>query len=71
MQEEENSVSLESTQIEKSFTCPYCWENISIVLDLTTGSQEFIEDCEVCCHPIRFQCQIQEGQLEEFTVEKS
>lgn len=71
MEEEEESVSLSSTQVEKSFTCPHCWENISIVIDLTTGSQEFIEDCEVCCHPIRFQCEIVEGELENFSAEKS
>jgi len=31
--------------MEHFFTCPYCWERISMILDNT-------EDCEVCCRPI-------------------
>lgn len=34
--------------------CPYCWETIEIVVDLSLGEQEYIEDCSVCCHPITF-----------------
>lgn len=37
---------------EHEFICPYCWENISMLLDLTGGSQQYVEDCEVCCNPI-------------------
>lgn len=33
-------------------SCPYCLEQIEIVIDTTIGNQEFTEDCEVCCHPI-------------------
>lgn len=34
------------------FTCPYCWETISMIFDQTTPMQDYIEDCEVCCRPI-------------------
>ncbi len=34
--------------------CPYCWETIEIVVDLSIGEQEYIEDCSVCCNPITF-----------------
>lgn len=37
----------------KHFNCPHCGERISAVLDLSAGSQSYIEDCEVCCRPIR------------------
>ncbi len=40
-------------EIEHFFTCPYCWEEISFVLDLSAGEQSYIEDCEVCCRPIQ------------------
>jgi hypothetical protein len=33
--------------------CPYCGEQISMLLDLSAGGQAYIEDCEVCCQPIR------------------
>lgn len=32
--------------------CPYCGELIELVLDLSMGDQEYIEDCFVCCRPI-------------------
>ena len=33
--------------------CPYCWQNISMILDASTGAQSYVEDCEVCCRPIQ------------------
>jgi len=33
--------------------CPYCGEQISLMIDCSAGSQETIEDCQVCCRPIR------------------
>jgi hypothetical protein len=32
--------------------CPYCGENIEIVVDTSAGDSEYIEDCSVCCRPI-------------------
>lgn len=32
--------------------CPYCSEVIQIVVDCSIESQEYIEDCQVCCRPI-------------------
>jgi hypothetical protein len=32
--------------------CPYCNETVEISLDPSGGaSQEYVEDCEVCCQP--------------------
>ncbi|ANW97029.1 hypothetical protein AXE80_12370 [Wenyingzhuangia fucanilytica] len=42
--------------LEQSFTCPYCWENISMVLELSV-SETYIQDCEVCCNPIEIKTQ--------------
>ncbi len=37
---------------EASYVCPSCGEEIVIPLDVTQGdSQEYVEDCPVCCHP--------------------
>lgn len=32
--------------------CPYCGEVIQVVIDCSINSQEYIEDCQVCCRPI-------------------
>jgi hypothetical protein len=33
--------------------CPYCGEPIVLELDLSAGSQVYVEDCAVCCRPMR------------------
>ena len=39
---------------EVEVTCPYCAETVAIRLDSAGGySQEYVEDCEVCCQPWR------------------
>lgn len=42
-------------QTEHFFTCPYCWQQVSILLEAYEEEQHFVEDCEVCCRPINFQ----------------
>lgn len=34
-------------------TCPYCHSNFGIEIDHTAGSQDYYEDCQVCCNPIQ------------------
>ena len=37
---------------EDSYTCDACGEEIVVPLDLSQGSsQEYVEDCPVCCRP--------------------
>ena len=33
--------------------CPYCGEPFEIVVDLSAGSQSYVEDCHVCCRPVQ------------------
>jgi transcription elongation factor Elf1 len=42
---------------EHFYQCPYCWEQVSVLVDVSQPSQTYIEDCEVCCNPIQFQIQ--------------
>lgn len=32
--------------------CPYCGEGFASAVDLSAGSQRYVEDCAVCCRPI-------------------
>jgi hypothetical protein len=51
--------------MEYFFTCPYCWQEISMVLDTSVRRQTYIEDCEVCCNPIEIRYVIDdEGSIE-------
>jgi hypothetical protein len=39
---------------EATVICPYCGEGVEITLDPGSGaSQDYVEDCEVCCQPWR------------------
>ncbi|MGE0080435.1 MAG: CPXCG motif-containing cysteine-rich protein [Thiohalomonadaceae bacterium] len=33
--------------------CPYCGEWFATAVDISAGNQDYIEDCDVCCQPIR------------------
>jgi len=37
---------------EKTISCPYCGEIITILVDGSVERQQYIEDCQVCCRPI-------------------
>ncbi|MBN7796007.1 CPXCG motif-containing cysteine-rich protein [Parahaliea mediterranea] len=37
---------------EQAFSCPYCGERITVLIDTSLASQAYIEDCQVCCSPI-------------------
>lgn len=39
---------------EKTIVCPYCGEEIDVLVDASISEQEYIEDCQVCCRPISF-----------------
>jgi transcription elongation factor Elf1 len=51
---------------EHFFHCPYCWEQISMLIDFSQSSQHYIEDCEVCCNPIQLSIKIENLQIIEF-----
>lgn len=51
---------------EYSFECPYCWQEISMLLDLSAGGQSYIEDCEICCNPIEVKYKVEAGALAAF-----
>jgi len=52
--------------VEHSFSCPYCGEEISMVLDLSVRRQSYVEDCEVCCNPIEVSYSVQDDALASF-----
>lgn len=56
-------------EIEHFFTCPYCWQQISFVLDLSIDEQTYIEDCEVCCRPISISYSADGEEIIEFSAE--
>lgn len=51
-------------------TCPYCGEPITLLVDCSAGSQEYIEDCQVCCQPINLHIRIEKNLPPEIVARR-
>jgi hypothetical protein len=50
-------------------TCPHCGEPLETFVDPGGGSeQDYVEDCAVCCRPIRFVA-VQDYETGDYSVE--
>ena len=38
--------------------CPYCGELFETTIDTSGGSQDYIEDCQVCCQATEFSLKV-------------
>lgn len=56
--------------MEYFYTCPYCWQEVSIILDISISRQTMIEDCEVCCNPVEFRYEVKDSEIINFEVIK-
>ena len=54
---------------EHFFTCPYCWQTVSMILDLSVSVQSYIEDCEVCCNPVQINYSAEDYNLTHFSAD--
>jgi hypothetical protein len=62
------TVGIRTIAVEHFFQCPYCGEQISMVLDLSVQRQSYVEDCEVCCNPIEITYKVEDGALAGFSA---
>lgn len=54
---------------EHFFQCPYCWESISMLIDISQAKQSYIEDCEVCCNPIQLNISTENNEISSFEAQ--
>jgi len=54
--------------LDHFFTCPHCWEEISMLIDVSVPYQKYVEDCEVCCNPMEITAICEDGELVDFQV---
>lgn len=50
------------------FQCPYCWKNVSMIIDKSVHNDSYIEDCEVCCNPIEVEYQSNGDEIINFSA---
>jgi hypothetical protein len=69
---EDDAAFDDEVQSEAEVSCPYCGESVSIELDVAGGaSQEYVQDCSVCCQPWRVQVEYDDAGVAQVTVEES
>ncbi|MBI2362143.1 MAG: CPXCG motif-containing cysteine-rich protein [Elusimicrobia bacterium] len=51
-------------QEETPVDCPHCGEPFTILIDASVPRQDYVEDCFVCCRPIRFKVVCADGAVE-------
>lgn len=54
---------------EQQISCPFCAESMTILVDASAGSQDYIEDCQVCCRPMSITLVASNGELESVHVD--
>jgi hypothetical protein len=54
---EQTGVGTEGTQCV-TVACPYCGESFETQIDMTCGSFEYVEDCQICCQPITLKAEV-------------
>ena len=53
---------------ERRIDCPYCGEPVTILVDISAGSQAYVEDCEVCCQPMNLEVVVDDAELVSVTA---
>jgi hypothetical protein len=62
---------INQAQEEIDIICPYCGEMIAVLVDSSSGSQEYYEDCSVCCASILFSLVVNpEGNIASIDVKR-
>ena len=59
----------QNTMEEYAVRCPYCWQTITMLVDLSVPEQEYVEDCEVCCRPLEIKAVVEDDQIVQFEVQ--
>jgi transcription elongation factor Elf1 len=57
--------------LDRRIRCPFCGEPMDVVLDLSAGSQSYIEDCQICCQPMLVSFRTEGGRLLAFEVQRA
>lgn len=54
-----------------TITCPYCFSDNSAEIDISAGSQDYYEDCEICCAPMALGVHVDDqGELIHIDVKR-
>jgi hypothetical protein len=55
---------------EHEIECPFCGESFTVLIDPSQDRQEYVEDCFVCCRPIRFDVRCADDEIVDVAVSR-
>lgn len=47
----------------ENIQCPFCGQQMELVIDTSLSSQRFTTDCEVCCRPFEVVVECEPGEI--------
>jgi hypothetical protein len=56
-------------EVSATIQCPFCGQNVELVIDTSTASQRFTTDCEVCCRPFEVVAECEPGEILSLDVQ--
>ena len=57
---------------ERQAQCPYCGEEVEVVVDEVGASdEEYVEDCPVCCRPWQVHVSREDGEVSVYLSRES
>lgn len=62
---------MDAELLDKRIRCPFCGESTDVVLDLSAGSQSYVEDCQICCQPMLVSFETDDGRLQSLRVDRA
>ena len=51
----------EYEEVGVEVACPYCGEAIELLVDTSQKEQDYVEDCQVCCKPMKVHASVDEN----------
>jgi hypothetical protein len=57
--------------VESTVVCPSCWEETTVLIDVSGDEHTMIEDCQVCCNPMELTFTIEDGELVSIEAERA
>jgi hypothetical protein len=50
--------------VDADILCPFCGESFTVAIDTSQGDYDTVQDCEVCCRPMRVSARCAPGRLD-------
>jgi ribosomal protein S27E len=51
--------------------CPYCLQRSEIAVETVYGSQQYVQDCQICCRAIELIVEVSGGELTRLTAQRA